>query len=263
MELANSLRRAVERNELELHYQPQITLSGDIRAFEALVRWDHPTRGLLFPGHFVPLAEETGLIVPIGTWVMEEACRQCAEWNARRTVPLKIAVNVSTLQFYFSDLVEIVRGALTKTGLDPSNLELEVTESLVMKDAQQCAAALERLRALGVTIAIDDFGTGYSSLSYLRRLPVDMLKIDRSFFENVDSVSASAIIQAITALAHALGLQVIAEGIEKHDQMSAIRRLGVDMAQGYLIGRPMPPGRIEELQRIDSGSFGAADAAVA
>jgi diguanylate cyclase (GGDEF)-like protein/PAS domain S-box-containing protein len=263
MEVANSLRRALERNEFELHYQPQVDLDGNIRAFEALVRWKHPTRGLLYPGHFISIAEDTGLIVPIGSWVIEEACRQCAEWNANRSSPLKVAVNVSALQFYFSDLVEVVRTALVRTGLEPWCLELEVTESLVMKDAQQSAQALDSLRELGVTIAIDDFGTGYSSLSYLRRLPVDLLKIDRSFLENIDSRSASAIVEAITALAHALGLRVIAEGIEKHDQMSALRRLGVDLAQGYLIGYPLPAERIEELVRMPGDLQGPANSAAA
>ena len=253
MELANGLRRALERNELELHYQPQVDLDGRLCGLEALLRWTHPTRGLLAPAHFIDIAEETGLIVPIGTWVIEEACRQCRKWNTRRQVPLKIAVNVSALQFYFSDLVEVVRAALQKTGLPPSCLELEITESLVVRDARKCAAELDQLRTLGVTIAIDDFGTGYSCLSYLRRLPVDVLKIDRSFLEDVESQSASAVLQAITVLAHSLGLNVVAEGIERKEQIPVLRRLGIDLAQGYYLGRPKPVNEIERIYNLWHG----------
>jgi diguanylate cyclase (GGDEF)-like protein len=240
MELANSLRRAVERNELELHYQPQVDFDGNLRGLEALLRWKHPLKGTLMPGHFIDIAEETGLIVPIGAWVLEEACRRCAEWNAERTEPIVMAVNVSSLQFYFSDLLEVVQRALAKTGLAPSCLEIELTESLLMRDAHQSSIELQKLRSLGVTIAVDDFGTGYSSLSYLQRLPVDLLKIDRSFLEHIDSKSAFAVVQAITALAHALNLRVVAEGVEKEHQMTMLRHMGVDLAQGYLIGRPVP-----------------------
>lgn len=251
VEIGNHLRRAIERNELELHFQPQIEIGGRLRGFEALVRWRHPTRGLLAPGHFIDTAEATGLIVPIGAWVLQEACKRCAEWNNGRARPLIVAVNVSALQFYFSDLPDVVQKALESSGLPPQCLELELTESLVMRDAQQSARELEKLRSLGVTIAIDDFGTGYSSLSYLQRLPVDLLKIDRSFLEHIDSKSASAVVHAITDLAHALGLRVVAEGIEKDHQFEALRHLGVDLAQGYLIGRPAPAHMVD---RIVAGS---------
>jgi predicted signal transduction protein with EAL and GGDEF domain len=247
VELISSLRRAVARNEFELHFQPQSDLEGNLRGFEALLRWNHPSKGLLYPGHFIGIAEETGLVVAMGAWVLREACRRGAEWNRIWPEPLIIAVNVSALQFYFSDLTEVVKGALRDSGLDPTCLELELTESLLMKDAKQSSIELEKLRALGVTIAIDDFGTGYSSLSYLQRLPVDLLKIDRSFLEQIDSQPASAVIQAITALAHALGLRVVAEGVEKQHQMRAIRHLGVDLMQGYLIGRPVPAQAINRL----------------
>ena len=250
MELANGLRRALERNELELHYQPQVDLDGRLRGLEALLRWQHPSRGMLAPGHFIDIAEETGLIVPIGTWVIEEACRQCRDWNSRRQELLKVAVNVSALQFYFSDLVDVVRNALQKTGLPPSCLELEITESLVVRDARKCAAELDELRGLGVTIAIDDFGTGYSCLSYLRRLPVDVLKIDRSFLEDVESQSASAVLQAITVLAHSLGLNVVAEGIERKEQIPVLKQLGIDLAQGYYLGRPKPAREIESIYKL-------------
>jgi diguanylate cyclase (GGDEF)-like protein len=249
VELTTSLRRALTRNEFELHFQPQTDLDGKLRGFEALLRWNHPTKGLLYPGNFIGIAEETGLVVAMGAWVIREACRRSAEWNRMWPEPLTIAVNVSALQFYFSDLTEVVKSALRDSGLDPKCLELELTESLLMKDADQSSIELEKLRALGVTIAIDDFGTGYSSLSYLQRLPVDMLKIDRSFLEQIESETASAVIQAITALAHALGLRVVAEGVEKHHQMRAMRHLGVDLMQGYLIGRPVPAATIDRLLR--------------
>ena len=250
MEIANGLRRALERDEFELYYQPQVDLDGSLKGLEALLRWAHPTRGLLAPGQFIDIAEETGLIVPIGSWVLETACRQCREWNAGRHPPLKIAVNVSALQFYFSDLVDVVRAALQKTGLPPSCLELEITETLVVRDARKCAAELDQLRRLGVTIAIDDFGTGYSCLSYLRRLPVDVLKIDRSFLDDVESQSASAVLQAITVLAHSLGLNVVAEGIERKEQIPILRRLGIDLAQGYYLCRPKPAEEIRRLYQL-------------
>jgi EAL domain-containing protein (putative c-di-GMP-specific phosphodiesterase class I) len=247
MDTATRLRRAVERNELELHYQPQVDLDGRLRGFEALLRWRHPTRGLEYPGSFIPIAEETGLIVPIGAWVIQEACRHCAEWTRVLGRPLKVAVNVSALQFYFSDLTEVVRGALAQTSLDPRCLEIELTESLLMRDSQQATAELDKLRKLGVTLAIDDFGTGYSSLSYLRNLPVDLVKIDRSFLHNLDGRSGTAIIGAITAVAHALGLRVIAEGVERPEQMNALRELKIDSAQGFLLARPTPVQHLHDL----------------
>jgi len=207
---------------------------------EALLRWEHPERGLVAPAEFIPIAEETGLIVPIGSWVIREASRQCAEWHRAGYANLKVAVNVSALQFYFSDLLEIVRSALTSCDLRPESLELELTESLIMRNSDDSSKELQRLRSLGVTVAIDDFGTGYSSLSYLKKLPVDLLKIDRSFLQDVDVVSTCALIQAITALAHSMGLRVAAEGIETQLQFDSIRRIGVDLAQGYLFGKPMP-----------------------
>jgi EAL domain-containing protein (putative c-di-GMP-specific phosphodiesterase class I) len=241
------LRRALERNELELFYQPQVNVSGTLEGMEALLRWRHPQRGLLAPGEFIHIAEETGLIVPIGTWVLEQACRQCLEWQTPGQKLVKVAVNVSMLQFYFSDLVEVVRSVLSRTGLDPRCLELELTETLVMRNSEESTEALTRIRELGVSVAIDDFGTGYSSLSYLQRLPVDLLKIDRSFFTNIDAGSTAAVIQAITMLAHSLGLRVVAEGIETEKQLEAVRKVGIDYAQGYLIGRPLPADAAREV----------------
>jgi EAL domain-containing protein (putative c-di-GMP-specific phosphodiesterase class I) len=240
LDLEIGLRRALERNEFELHYQPQVDLSGNLVGMEALLRWRHATRGIVSPDQFIPIAEENGWIVPIGNWVIEEACRQCAAWQRLGYAPIKVAVNVSALQFYFSDLVQVVADALAAAELDAKWLELELTETLVMRDSEQAARALTRLRALGVSVALDDFGTGYSSLCYLRRLPLDLVKIDRSFLENIESESTAAIIRAITMLAHSLGLRVVAEGIENDRQMETLRAVGVDLAQGFLIGRPAP-----------------------
>jgi diguanylate cyclase (GGDEF)-like protein len=240
LETETGLRRALQNRELALFYQPQVDLEGNLKGLEALVRWQHPKRGLVAPTDFIPIAEETGLIVPIGSWVIREACKQCAEWHRAGYKNLKIAVNVSALQFYFSDLLEIVRNALHSSDLPPACLELELTESLIMKNSEDSTKELQRLRSLGVSVAIDDFGTGYSSLSYLQKLPVDLLKIDRSFLQDVDAASTCALIQAITAVAHSLGLRVAAEGVETEVQLDSIRRIGVDLAQGYLFGKPMP-----------------------
>jgi EAL domain-containing protein (putative c-di-GMP-specific phosphodiesterase class I) len=207
---------------------------------EALLRWHHPVRGTLSPAHFIDIAEETGMIVPIGAWVIREACRECAAWRKALGVRVKVAVNVSALQFYFSDLPEVVRATLEETGLPADCLGIELTETVLMRNAEESAQALVRLRSLGVTVAIDDFGTGYSSLSYLQRLPVDVLKIDRSFFQQIDMGATAAVVEGITVLAHKLGLRVAAEGIETEAQMDCIRKFGVDIAQGFLIGLPMP-----------------------
>lgn len=240
LETETSLRRALQNGELELYYQPQVDLQGNLKGMEALLRWQHPKRGLVGPTEFIPIAEETGLIVPIGSWVIREACRQCAEWRRGGHRNLKVAVNVSMLQFYFSDLFEIVRNALSACDMSPEFLELELTESLLMRNSEESTRELQRLRALGVTVAIDDFGTGYSSLSYLQKLPVDVLKIDKSFLQGVGEVSTCALIQAITSVAHSLGLRVAAEGVENELQLDSIRAIGVDIAQGFLFGRPMP-----------------------
>ena len=247
LELENALRKAVANQELELYYQPQVDLNGELTGMEALVRWNHPTRGFLPPMHFIPLAEETGLIVPIGAWVMKEACRQAAAWQRAGLQPVKVAVNVSALQFYFADVVQLVRECLAQSGLAANYLEIELTESLVMRNSEESLRQIRELRELGVTVAIDDFGTGYSSLSYLHKLPVDSLKIDRSFLEHSDARSRAAFVQAITMLAHNLGLSVVAEGIENIEQLEDLRAAGVDFAQGYLIGKPMPRDAAREL----------------
>jgi diguanylate cyclase (GGDEF)-like protein/PAS domain S-box-containing protein len=239
LEIETRLRRALQNGELRLFYQPQVDLQGRLVGMEALLRWQHPKRGMIAPTEFISIAEETGLIVPIGSWVIREACRQCAEWHKAGYKNLKVAVNVSALQFYFSDLLEIVRNALTTYNLPAECLELELTESLIMRNSDESTKELQRLRALGLTVAIDDFGTGYSSLSYLQKLPVDLLKIDKSFLQDVEVVSTCALIKAITAVAHSLGLRVAAEGIETQVQLDSIRAIGVDLAQGFLFGKPM------------------------
>lgn len=236
--LAADLRRAISSGQLELFYQPQVDLQGEVRAFEALIRWHHPEQGLLVPGQFIDIAEETGIIVPIGAWVIEEACRRCLLWNQQRRHPIKVCVNVSALQFYFSDLAEVVRVALERTGLPSYLLELELTETVLLRDVRKCSHEFGKIRELGVTIAIDDFGAGYSCLSYLRNLPVDVVKIDRSFLSELTPGVVPPLVAAITSMAHGLGLRVVAEGIERCDQMEMLRELSVDLVQGYLIGRP-------------------------
>ena len=250
LEIETRLRRALQNGELRLFYQPQVDLQGRLEGMEALLRWQHPKRGMIAPTEFISIAEETGLIVPIGSWVIREACRQCAEWHKAGYKNLKVAVNVSALQFYFSDLLEIVRNALSTYNLPARCLELELTESLIMRNSDESTKELQRLRALGLTVAIDDFGTGYSSLSYLQKLPVDLLKIDKSFLQDVEVVSTCALIKAIAAVAHSLGLRVAAEGIETQVQLDSIRAIGVDLAQGFLFGKPMSERSGDRVSRI-------------
>ncbi len=233
--LESELRRALETGELELHYQPKVDISTNrIRSCEALVRWRHPARGIVPPMTFIPVAEETGLIVPLGEWVLRQACLQVRRWIDEGLPPVRVAVNLSAKQFRHADLAAVVRSALDEAHLEPGFIELELTESAVMHDPEQSAATLEALSAMGVHISIDDFGTGYSSLSYLRRFPLDKLKIDRSFIrdlmKNPDDVS---IVKAIISLAHSLRLRVVAEGVETADQLEFLRQLGCDQYQGY------------------------------
>ena len=245
LDLENDLRRALDREELRVHYQPIVTLaSGTVVGFEALVRWQHPTRGLVPPLAFIPMAEETGLIVPLGRWVLDAACRQAAVWNgtgtAKGTPPLFVSVNLSARQFTQGDLVEDVRTTLTRTGLEADALELEITESVLMDQSEAGIRALRDLRGLGVRLVLDDFGTGYSSLSYLKHLPLDTIKIDRTFVAGIEATADRSIVQAVIALAHGLGIGVVAEGIETDDQVDRLRELGCDLGQGYLFSRPVP-----------------------
>jgi diguanylate cyclase (GGDEF)-like protein/PAS domain S-box-containing protein len=250
LEMESELRGAVERMELVLHYQPVISLaSGAIMGFEALVRWNHPTRGIISPLGFVPLAEETGLILPIGHWVLTEACRQMQEWRARHSAAsgMYVAVNLSARQFQQPSLVGEVARALEECGLPPSCLTLEITETVAMEETEFTLATLEALKAAGPRIAIDDFGTGYSSLSYLRRFPVDYLKIDRSFIDGLDRDEDRLIVSSTIGLAHSLGLTVIAEGAESSMQVGLLRDLACDTVQGYFYHRPLPASEIETL----------------
>jgi len=250
--LESDLRLAVERNEMVLHYQPKIDLaSGHMRGLEALVRWQHPERGLLPPGEFIPMAEDSGLIVPIGRWVLREACRQLRAWrDAGYEVP-RCAVNLSARQFGSESLFDDVLASIATAGLEADLLEVEITESVLMADPDRANRILQRLHALGVHISIDDFGTGYSSLAYLKRFPAQTLKIDRSFVRGLPHDRDDATItQAVIALSHSLGLQVVAEGVETNEQLDFLRRLGCDQVQGYLLDRPMPAERLaHRLQR--------------
>jgi diguanylate cyclase (GGDEF)-like protein/PAS domain S-box-containing protein len=253
LEVERELRGALERDELELHYQPVVALaSGEIVAVEALVRWRHPRRGVLDPSEFVSIAEESGLIEPIGRWVQETACRQALGWHAlqpdRR--PLDIAVNLSARQVAHRDLADSVAEVLTRTGLEPVNLRLEITESSLVEESATAMATLAALSEIGVRLVLDDFGTGYSSLAYLNRFPFDALKIDRSFVEGLGvEQERTAIVEAVIGMARALSLEAIAEGVESEAQLSELRRLGCDFAQGHLFSRPLAPEKVTELLR--------------
>jgi diguanylate cyclase (GGDEF)-like protein len=251
LEVERELRLGLEREELTVHYQPVLALgSGEIVGLEGLVRWQHPGRGILNPGEFVSIAEDSGLIGSIGRWVQETACRQAVEWHRQRPDrrPLDIAVNLSARQVGDRELPESVSAVLSRTGLDPAHLTLEVTESALVEDAATAASTLEALSEIGVRLVLDDFGTGYSSLAYLNRFPFDALKIDRSFVQGLGiEQEHSAIVEAIVGMARALSLDAIAEGVENEAQLSELRRLGCDYAQGHLFSRPLPA---EEITRL-------------
>jgi diguanylate cyclase (GGDEF)-like protein/PAS domain S-box-containing protein len=252
LQLEADLRRAVDAGEFVLHYQPTVDLdTGDAIGFEALVRWEHPTRGLVPPTDFIPLAEATGLIRPIGLWVLTEACQQAAAWVADSPDgdrPLQMSVNVSGRQFDKTDLPSVVSSVLAQTGLRPDRLCLEMTESVLMSDTEENLALLQRLKQTGVRLAIDDFGTGYSSLSYLRKFPVDTLKIDRSFVERLgEQPDDGTLARTIVQLGQSLGLVTVAEGIETYAQFLALRRMGCELAQGHYFSRPVPAAEAELL----------------
>ena len=243
-EIENALHRALERNEFRVFYQPIVSLrEGGFVGVEALLRWQHPERGLVAPADFIPIAEETGLIVPIGSWLLGEACRQIMTWQQSSVSgpPLRVSVNLSARQLLHADVQDLVAGALARTGLDPGRLCLEITESVLMEDADAGVGAAKSLKALGVRLSIDDFGTGYSSLGYLRRFPVDAVKVDQTFVTRLGaSAEDSAIVAAIVDLGHALGLDVVAEGVETESQLAALRTVGGDAAQGFLFAPPQP-----------------------
>jgi EAL domain-containing protein (putative c-di-GMP-specific phosphodiesterase class I) len=241
LDIEASMRVSLERDEFVVHYQPQVDLAtGALSGYEALVRWRHPTRGLIAPGEFIPIAESTGLIVPLGQRVLEIACRDAARWQRAGEAPVPVAVNVTARQFRQKGFVTNVRNALDASGLDPSLLELEIIEDAIMDHGVDTVAALDAIGTMGVQLAIDDFGTGYSSLSYLKRLPIDTVKIDQSFVADLpDDPGARAIVGSIIALAHNLGLEVIAEGVETEAQLAYLRQTACNRGQGFLFGRPL------------------------
>jgi diguanylate cyclase (GGDEF)-like protein/PAS domain S-box-containing protein len=235
--LQHDLRQALEQNQLLVYFQPQARMDGEIIGFEALLRWNHPTRGFVPPDQFIPLAEENGLIIQIGEWVLREACREAASWPR----PLQVAVNLSPVQFQAGDLERSIHQILLETGLSPTRLEVEITEGVLIGDFTRALNLLRRLKALGIRIAMDDFGTGYSSLSYLQSFPFDKIKIDRSFISNLEATPQSAeIVRAVLSLAHALHIPVVAEGVETEAQRAFLAREACEEMQGYLIGRPEP-----------------------
>jgi diguanylate cyclase (GGDEF)-like protein/PAS domain S-box-containing protein len=251
LQMESDLRRAIEREEFRVYYQPLVELgTGKISGVEALVRWEHPQRGLLTPSHFIPLAEETGLVVPIGQWVLEEACRQVRMWQPQYLTdpPLALSVNLSAKQFQHPELVEDVYLTLKETGLAPRHLKLEITESVAMENSDLTVATLWKLKDLGIHLAIDDFGTGYSTLSYLKHCPADTLKIDRSFVDGLGRTQEdTAIVRAVIAFAKALNLSVTAEGIETAEQLNRLQALGCDQGQGYYFAKPLS---VEEISAL-------------
>jgi EAL domain-containing protein (putative c-di-GMP-specific phosphodiesterase class I) len=247
--LESKLRQAEANGELRVFYQPQVsTESEDIVGMEALIRWEHPELGMISPGFFIPLAEETGLIVPIGEWVLRQACKDAARWNQRFGLSLQIGVNLSALQLRQPNLREIVAKVLEETGLDPTVLELEVTESISVKSIANLIESLQSLRDMGCKIAIDDFGTGQSSLEYIRRFPADRIKIDQVFVRNIGvDPDDEAIVRATINMAHSLNRGVIAEGVEYEEHASFLREHGCEELQGYLFCRPLPAASFENL----------------
>jgi EAL domain-containing protein (putative c-di-GMP-specific phosphodiesterase class I) len=245
LRLETDLRMALKRREFLLHYQPFVCLvSGKIIGFEALVRWQHPQRGLISPVKFIPVAEETGAIIPLGEWVLEEACRQLRLWEGMFDFdrPLIMSVNLSGKQFAQPDLVDRLKAILAATGLSAESLKLEITESVVMDDVESAIGVLKQMKALNVKLGIDDFGTGYSSLSYLSRFPTDTLKVDKSFVGLMELGEGEnvAIVRTIVTLAHALGMDVIAEGVETAAQLARLRAIGCEYGQGYFFAKPLP-----------------------
>ncbi|HEY5039687.1 MAG TPA: EAL domain-containing protein, partial [bacterium] len=251
LKLETDLRRAVERCEFRLHYQPIVDLlSGGLTGFEALIRWEHSDRGLVPPNDFIPLAEETGLILPIGRWVLREACLQMVRWEKRfpRAAHLTVSVNLSVKQFMDKDLLEYIVQTLSETGFDPHRLRLEITESVLMDNLEAALAVLTGLKSRGIQLDMDDFGTGYSSLSNLHRFPVDTLKIDRSFIQRIGQTGGKPeIVRAIINLAFDLGMGVTAEGIETAEQLAKLRLLNCKEGQGYFFSKPMDEKKMDIL----------------
>ncbi|MEW6613729.1 MAG: EAL domain-containing protein, partial [Pseudomonadota bacterium] len=265
MTLEKDLRRALTRREFLLNYQPQVDLrSGRIMGMEALLRWQKPGRGMVSPAEFIPVAEDSGLILPIGEWVLREACAQNKIWQDAGLPPLRVTINISARQFgpNGGSVVDTVDQVLRETGLAPAYLELELTESLIMANPEHAAVVLHQLKEMGVGLAIDDFGTGYSSLSYLKRFPIDKLKIDRSFVRDITvDPSDAAIVNAVISLGHSLNLKVIAEGVETADQLAYLQQQACDGIQGYYFSRPLPAISFTQLLRRNKSLHGGAPAA--
>jgi EAL domain-containing protein (putative c-di-GMP-specific phosphodiesterase class I) len=235
--LQEDLRSAIDRGELLLHYQPQVKMSGETIGFEALARWQCPKRGMVPPGTFIPIAEESSLIISVGEWVLREACREAASWPQ----PLTIAVNISPIQFRHGDLPRLIHSILLESGLAPARLELEITESVMINDFSRAVSILNQLKSLGIKIAMDDFGTGYSSLSYLQSFRCDKIKIDRVFICDLeDNYHSRSIVRAVIGLGQSLDLPILAEGVETEAQHTFLVKEGCDEVQGYLTGRPLP-----------------------
>ncbi|MEP4146651.1 MAG: EAL domain-containing protein [Halioglobus sp.] len=250
LKMEEELRDAMQNHELELRYQPQVdTATGAVVSMEALVRWKHPTRGMVSPLDFIPVAERTGQIIELGEWVMNEVARHCQYWDSMGLPPFRVCINISPLQFNQSNLPLSIGEFLQRSGMQASRIELELTESAIMTDAQTNIEKLEQLKALGLELAVDDFGTGYSSLSYLKRFPIDTLKIDQSFVADLNSPDGAAIVDAIIALSKTLNLRVIAEGIEEQEQLDYLVARGVDLLQGYLFSRPIYPEDVPDMLR--------------
>jgi EAL domain-containing protein (putative c-di-GMP-specific phosphodiesterase class I) len=242
--MQQDLRLAINRGELLLHYQPQFRMTGEAVGFEVLARWPCSKRGMVPPGKFIPIAEEYGLIIPLGEWALREACREASSW----TKPLTVAVNVSPIQFHHGDLPLVVHSILLETGLAPARLELEITEGVLINDFSRAVSILCQLKALGVQISLDDFGTGYSSLSYLHSFAFDKIKIDRTFVYDLEHNRHSvAIVRAVIGLGHSLNVPIVAEGVESEHQRAFLMNEGCDQVQGYLTGRPLPIANYHEL----------------
>jgi len=256
LSLEIDLRRSLENGDFRLHYQPQWDIQGrQLVGWEALLRWSHPQRGAVSPNSFIPVAEDTGLIAPLGEWVLLEACRTAVAWRGHGLEACRLSVNISCRQFAQARLEDKIEEVLELTGLSPHRLELEITETVLMEDPQRAINLLRRLKERGIRIAIDDFGTGYSSLSYLRSFPIDRLKIDRSFVTtSLTDPSGAAIVTAIISLARSLGITTIAEGVETEDQRQFLLQQGCDELQGFLLGRPMPDEAIVPF--LDQGAGG-------
>lgn len=248
------LSSAIQNNEFVLHYQPQYDIATErLEALEALIRWQHPTRGLLLPGHFLPQAEENGMMVPIGEWVLKAACKQNNEWRDKKFKPIRIAINVSGKQFLAHNFVTLVKAVLEQYQLSHKLLEVELTENIILHDQEVIVAEIKQLHELGISIALDDFGTGYSSISHLKKIPVDRIKIDKTLIQSIDkSRSDATIVQAIITLAKGLHLRVLAEGVETEEQLEILQSMQCNEVQGYYFSEAITPDAVEKLLSVNS-----------